>query len=225
MNHFKAFLPLLIVFVICSCSPKTAPYKNGPVMSQKNITKTFEPILQFMDYKPGMTFADVGAGSGALTVMMTSLMDHSEVYIQEIDTAILSQNNLDKILNFYSKQNEQDLRKKNNYHTTIGDTQRTHLPEASFDLIFSNATVHNFTAIDSMMVDLGRKLKPGGRLFLRDSFKGDHGEGEFCSDKKCANRLLTIEEFLNVMDRNNFTLVKKSPDMSGYPVFGFTWNR
>jgi ubiquinone/menaquinone biosynthesis C-methylase UbiE len=191
-------------------------------MSQKNITKTFQPILEFIDYKPGMTFADVGAGSGALTVMMASLMDGSDVYIQEIDTATLNQRNLKKIIDYYSKQVGKDLAKANDFHTTIGDVQHTNLPDASFDLIWSNATTHNFTSIDSMMVDLGRKLKPGGVLFLRDSFKGDHNEGEFCSDPKCGRRLLTIDEFLAVMKRNGFKLTKQSPDMSGYPVFGFS---
>lgn len=60
--------PLLLILFITGCSQKVAPYKNGPVMSEKNIKNTFQPILEFMDYKPGMTFADVGAGSGALTV-------------------------------------------------------------------------------------------------------------------------------------------------------------
>ena len=61
-------------------------------MSQKNIQKTFKPILEFMNYKPGMAFADVGAGSGAVTVIMASLMDSSLVYIQDIDTSVLKQN-------------------------------------------------------------------------------------------------------------------------------------
>ncbi|HNV27679.1 MAG TPA: hypothetical protein PKJ83_01000, partial [Cyclobacteriaceae bacterium] len=75
---------------------------------------------------------------------------------------------------------------------------------------------------DSMLSDLRRKLKPTGRIFIRDSFKDDQGEGEFCSDSKCGMRLYSIDEFLAMMDRNGFQLVEQSPNMSGYPVFGFT---
>lgn len=222
MKRLHLAVPIILItsFFYC-CSPKSLPYENGPVMSQKNITKTFQPILQFMDYQPGMSFADVGAGSGALTVMMICLMDNSTVYIQDIDTTILTGGNLNKIIAFYSKQSGQDLKTKNKIHTTIGDVKRTNLPESSFDLIYSNGTVHNFTSIDSMMTDLGRKLKPGGQLFLRDSFKNDHNEKTFCSDPKCAKPLLTIDEFLDVMTRTGFKLTKQTPDMSGYPVFGF----
>jgi ubiquinone/menaquinone biosynthesis C-methylase UbiE len=212
---------VLTVLVFSACAPKSSPYSSGPVMSQRSITKTFQPILEFMDYKPGMSFADVGAGSGALTVMMASLMDNSTVYIQDIDTSSLKKDNLDKIIDFYSKQSKEDLRRKNTFTIIVGDTKRTNLPNHAFDLIYSNGTVHNFTSIDSIMVDLGKKLKPNGMLVLRDSFKNDHGEGNYCSDPKCGRPLLTIEEFLTIMKRNGFKIKKQSPDMSGYPVFGF----
>ncbi len=218
--YVKGIIILAAVF-FCCCSPNALPYENGPAMSQKSITKTFGPILQFMDYQSGMSVADIGAGSGALTVMMASLMVNSTVYIQDIDTAVLKESNVNRIIDFYTKQSGEDLRKKNKFQTTIGDIKRTNLPDSSLDLIYSNATVHNFTSIDSMMVDIGKKLKPGGRLFLRDSFKNDHKEGSYCSDPKCGKPLLTIEEFLDVMHRNGFKLVKRTPDMSGYPVFGF----
>jgi SAM-dependent methyltransferase len=212
----------LIVISQLSCAPKATPYANGPVMSQKNIRKTFQPILQFMDVKPGIVFADIGASSGAFSVMMATLMDNSKIYIQDIDTTVLRSDNLDKIISYYSKQNRKDLMAKNSFYTIIGSALHSNLPNSSCDIIWSNGTVHNFTSIDSMMTDLGKKLKPGGLLFLRDSFKNDHREGSYCSDVKCAKPLLTIDEFLNTMDRNGFKLVKRTPDMTGYPVFGFT---
>lgn len=51
-----------------------------------------------MEYKPGMSFADVGAGSGMLTVMMATLMNNSTVYIQDIDATVLIENNINKII-------------------------------------------------------------------------------------------------------------------------------
>jgi len=217
---FCTFLSLTAL-AFFGCSSRTAPYKGGPVMNQESIEKTFRPILEFMEYKPGMTFADVGAGSGALTVMMATLMENSAVYIQDIDNEVLSEGNVNAIIDHYTQQSAQDLRRKNQFFTVIGEVERTKLPDGAFDLIYSNATVHNFTAIDSMMVDIGKKLKPDGVVFFRDSFKNDHGAGDYCADRKCRRPLLTIDEFLAVMNRNGFTLVKRSPDMSGYPVFGF----
>lgn len=104
----------------------------------------------------------------------------------------------------------------------MGPLVHSNLPDEKLDLIYTNATVHVFDQPNSMLSDLRKKLKPSGRIFIRDSFKGDQGEGEFCSDTKCGKRLYTIDEFLAMMDRNGFQLVKQSPNQSGYPVFGFS---
>ncbi|HPW60937.1 MAG TPA: methyltransferase domain-containing protein [Cyclobacteriaceae bacterium] len=202
----RYLLSLLLTLNAC------APYANGPVFSTEDANKTFQPILDFMDAKPGMAIADVGAGSGALTVIMATQLDSCIVYIQDIDKKVLEQQNVNKMIAYYSKKLGYDLGKRNTFHITYG----------ALDLIYSNATVHVFDQPDSMLSDLRRKLKPTGRIFIRDSFKDDQGEGEFCSDSKCGMRLYSIDEFLAMMDRNGFQLVEQSPNMSGYPVFGFT---
>lgn len=212
----RYLLSLLLTLSAC------APYANGPVFSTEDANKTFQPILDFMDAKPGMAIADVGAGSGALTVIMATQLDSCTVYIQDVDKKVLEQQNVNKMIAYYSKKLGYDLGKRNTFHITHGRLAHSNLPDGALDLIYSNATVHVFDQPDSMLSDLRRKLKPTGRIFIRDSFKGDQGEGEFCSDSKCGMRLYSIDEFLAMMDRNGFQLVKQSPNMSGYPVFGFT---
>lgn len=226
MRPYIISVAVIVTFLtLFSCSKKSLPYENGPAMDQKGARNVFQPILQFMDYRPGMSFADVGAGSGVLTVVMASLMDSSDVYIQDIDTTVLTESNVGKAIDYYSKQSGKDLNKTNDFHVVIGDIKHTNLPDSTFDLIYSNATIHNFTAIDSVMTDLRRKLRPTGMIYFRDSFKNDHGEGDFCSDPKCRRPLLTIDEFLAVMKRNGYTMVRRTPDMSGYPVFGFSQSK
>lgn len=215
----RYLLSLLLTLNAC------APYANGPVFSTEDANKTFQPILDFMDAKPGMTIADVGAGSGALTVIMATQLDSCTIYIQDIDKKVLEQQNVNKMIAYYSKKLGYDLGKRNTFHITYGGLAYSNLPDGALDLIYSNATVHVFDQPDSMLSDLRRKLKPTGRIFIRDSFKGDQGEGEFCSDSKCGKRLYTIDEFLAMMDRNGFQLVKQSPNQSGYPVFGFVRRR
>ena len=212
----RYFPNLLLLLIAC------APYANGPVFSTEDANKTFQPILDFMDAKPGMAIADVGAGSGALTVIMATQLDSCTVYIQDIDKKVLEQENVNKMIAYYSKRLGYDLGKRNTFHITYGEITGTNLPDGALDLIYSNATVHVFDQPDAMLTDLRKKLKPTGRIFIRDSFKGDQGEGEFCSDTKCGKRLYTIDEFLAMMDRNGFQLVKQSPNQSGYPVFGFS---
>lgn len=199
-----------------------APYANGPVFKVEDAKKTFGPILEFMDAKPGMHIADVGAGSGALTVIMATQLDSCTVYIQDIDRKILEQKNVDKMIAHYSRELGYDLGQRNTFRIIYGDLTRSNLPDRELDLMYVNATVHAFDQPDSMLQDLRKKLKPSGRIFIRDSFHGDKGETQFCSDEKCGKRLYTIDEFLAMMARNGYQLVKQTDNLSGYPVFGFS---
>ena len=218
-SFFKCIITVLLTALLSACASKV-PYA-GPVMSQKSIRQTFDPILQFMNYQPGMAFADVGAGEGAITVMMTTMMNGSAIYIQDIDQKILNQENMDKMIDYYSRQSHQELRKKNQYNIAYGDANHSNLPDHSLDLIYSNATIHVFSSPDSMIADLRTKLKPTGTIFIRDDFKNHNGKGERCGDSSCPGRLITVEEFLMIMKTNGFKLLKQTPDMSGSPLFGF----
>ena len=105
----------IAALALVTMSESCSPYQYGPYNKEKEIHEVFPPILEFMDYKPGMTFADVGASSGAITVMMATLMDSSSIYIQDIDTSRLKASNVEKISNYYSKRSKIDLRRGNNF--------------------------------------------------------------------------------------------------------------
>jgi ubiquinone/menaquinone biosynthesis C-methylase UbiE len=206
---------IVSIFLFAAC----APYSKGPVFTKDNAKKTFQPIIEFLEIKPGMAVADVGAGSGVLTVIMATQLDSCAVYIQDIDRDVLQQKNVDKVIVYYSKQ--LGCPSRNLFHLVYGTTTQTNLADGSLDVIYANATMHAFTEPDVMLQDLRKKLKPTGKIFIRDSFKGDHSEGQYCSDSKCGRPLYSISEFLAKMTKNGFQLVKQSPDMSGYPIFGF----
>lgn len=126
-----------------------------------------------MDAKPGMHVADVGDGSGTITVIMATQLDSCTVYIQDIDKKILEQENVNKMITYYSKKLSYDLSTRNAFHITYGELGKSNLPNEELDLIYSNAMVHAFDQPDSMLTDLKKKLKPTGRIFIRDSCKGD----------------------------------------------------
>jgi ubiquinone/menaquinone biosynthesis C-methylase UbiE len=213
--NIKNLVVSILLFGSC------APYAKGPVFTTENARKTFQPIIEFMEVKPGMAVADVGAGSGALTVIMAIQLDSCSVYIQDIDRDVLQQKNVDKMIAYYSKQLGYNLGVRNQFHIIYGSITQSNLSDGSLDMIYANATMHAFTEPAVMLQDLRKKLKPTGKIFIRDSFKGDHNESQYCSDSKCGRPLYTIDEFLAKMTKNGFQVVKQSPDISGYPVFGF----
>jgi ubiquinone/menaquinone biosynthesis C-methylase UbiE len=211
-------LSLLLALLLCAC----APYAKGPVLSAENVEETFKPLTEFMEISPGMTIADVGAGAGAFTIMMGTQLTDCEIIIQDIDSETLEQENVDKIIQHYSREFGRDLTEINDFKIIYGTPISSNLQEASVDVIYMNAVSHVLDSPDAMMKDLKGKLKPTGKIFIRDGFRGHNGEGDYCSARECAKPLLSIEELHALMESNGFRRYKESDDMDGYPVFGYT---
>jgi len=159
--------------------------------------------------------------SGALTVIMATQFDSCKVYIQDIDRETLEKENVNKMIAHYSEELGYDLGERNDFQIVYGTTTESNLPNRSIDVIYSNATIHVIDDHDAMLQDLRQKLKPTGRIFFRDGFKNHNGEEEFCSSKKCAKPLLSVDEFMAMMKNNGYRLIKETPNMDGYPIFGF----
>lgn len=211
----------ILALVLLSCA-HPVPYKCGPTMDQKNIQRLFNPLINLMGIKAGDSFADVGASSGGFTIMMSTLFEGVNVYVQDIDTACLNKTEFDKVVAYYSRQSGHDLLKRNRLHFVVGESNRTHLPSNSMDCIYTNATFHQFTSPDSIIHDLHTKLKSSGKLYIRDSLqKGD--SVEYCSDPKCDKRLVRRDTLLAVLMRQGFTF-EHEQNFSGYPLFTFSRN-
>jgi len=102
--------------------------------------------------------ADVGAGSGAFSVMMAErLGPKATVYSTEIDPKLL-----DKI--------RSAARKADVYNLIViaGAKDDTHLPANCCDAIFLRRVYHHITDPTAMDHSLFRALRPGGRLAIID---------------------------------------------------------
>ena len=102
----------------------------------------------------------------------------------------------------------------------LSKLRHTRLPENTFDVIFSNATMHVIDQKDSILIDLYRKLKADGNLYVRDEFTYN-GELKKCGSKKCGHYVLQYESFLHHMTRNGFKLSGETHEF-GYPIYKFS---
>ena len=194
------------------------PYKCGPVLKRDGI-ETFERLNRYLEIKPGVVFAEVGASSGYYNGAMAVFVDSVTFYLQDVDQACLNEENLQQVLKYYSKLRKAPVNVTNAFHIVIGTETKTNLPKNGIDIIYSNATYHALNQPDSIMADLYRSLKNHGVLAIRDEFiHGD--EVKYCSDKECQNPLAMFSDFQEVMSRNGFDLVDQT-DQFGYPVYKF----
>ena len=117
-----------------------------------------ENIVAELGLKPGMTVADIGAGTGFYTHMFAKQVGSSgRVYAVDI-----SENFIHHIL---QTARTQDL---NNIEGIINDQQETKLPVGSVDLVFVCDTYHHFEYPQTMLASIHKALRPGGQLVIID---------------------------------------------------------
>jgi len=215
----KAVFTLLGAFLVLSCSSIFRPYPCGPVLDKEGI-HVFKRQNEFLGLKPGVVFADIGASSGYYDAAMAVFLDSVTFYLNDIDYHCLNERNLNKVLRYYSRLRGSSIQTTNSFRYIIGTPTQTNLPENTFDVIFSNATMHVINELDSMLTDLHRNLKPDGSLYIRDEFVYN-GELKKCGSKTCGHYVLQYEPFLQRMNNNGFVLNGESHEF-GYPIYKFS---
>jgi ubiquinone/menaquinone biosynthesis C-methylase UbiE len=108
--------------------------------------------VELLDLKPGMTVADIGAGSGYYSVLMSKKIGPSgTVYANDIQPQMLEL-----------------IKKKNvaNVVTVLGAVDDPKLPKACCDLLLMVDVYHELSEPQKMLRRMHEELKPGGRLVL-----------------------------------------------------------
>jgi ubiquinone/menaquinone biosynthesis C-methylase UbiE len=115
-------------------------------------------LFELLALEPGMTVADIGAGTGALTVPIAKRIGPSgKVYSTDINPDRL------KDLRAAAQKNHLD-----NIVVVEGAAAATNLPESCCDAIFIRDVYHHFTDPPAIDRSLFASLKPGGRLAIID---------------------------------------------------------
>jgi ubiquinone/menaquinone biosynthesis C-methylase UbiE len=115
-------------------------------------------LAEEMQWKLGMTIADIGAGDGSYSFAAEKIVGPSgHVYATEIDAA--------KLATLRDEVAKQKLANVTIVESAADDTK---LPTACCDAIFLRRVYHHITAPDPFDKNLLRTLKPGGRLAIID---------------------------------------------------------
>jgi ubiquinone/menaquinone biosynthesis C-methylase UbiE len=110
----------------------------------------------------GSTVADIGAGSGYMTLRMAKLVGPAgKVYANDIQPRML------ELL-------RQNLKKQKlaNVETVLGEIDDPKLPQASVDLVLLVDVYHEFSEPQKMLRHIREALKPDGRLVLLE-YRGE----------------------------------------------------
>jgi ubiquinone/menaquinone biosynthesis C-methylase UbiE len=138
--------PLILLLVLIS----------GFAAAQDTAQKECTELAVLMQWHPGDTVADIGAGNGKLTSLTAERIGPSgRVYSTEMDSEKLAAL-------------EQLSTKRTNITPIKASDSNTNLPDQSCDSIYMRLVYHHFTKPSEMDSSLFRSLKHGGRLAIVD---------------------------------------------------------
>ncbi len=121
---------------------------------QRETEEKLSLLIESLELKPGMTVADIGAGSGRITLMLAEAVGpNGRVYAVDIQ-----QKMLDLI--------QAKLKRRNIRNVTLvrGTTRSPRLPSSAIDLVLLVDVYHEFAHPYEMLYQITRSLKPGGRV-------------------------------------------------------------
>lgn len=128
------------------------------VQMRANAADEIKRLAVLMEWKPGTTVADIGAGDGTYSFAAAEHLGAAgKVYATEIDRKKLAELRA-------------EVRKRKLQNVVVVDSKAadTNLPTGCCDAIFLRRVYHHLTKPAEFDANLVRSLKPGGRLAIID---------------------------------------------------------
>jgi SAM-dependent methyltransferase len=175
---------------------------------ERDIEEEPDVAIDALDLQRGMTVADVGAGSGYMTIRLAKRVGPTgKVYGQDIQPEMIS-----------LLQQRITKEKITNVVPLLGLVDDPKLPAGSLDLELLVDVYHEFSEPQKMLRGLRSALKPGGRLVLLEYKKEDPTIPIRLEHK------MTVAEAKLEVEAEGFTLSKVDGRLPRQHILIFTKN-
>ncbi|WP_306551364.1 class I SAM-dependent methyltransferase [Daejeonella sp.] len=112
-------------------------------------------LLKNLAVKPGMVIADIGAGSGYHSALLSKMVGSGKVFAVDVEPEMIA------YLNERIKQ-----KKLSRIVPVLSTEQKVSLPENTIDIMLLVDVYHEFSYPYEMALSMRSALKPGGKLVL-----------------------------------------------------------
>lgn len=119
-------------------------------------------LMDALSLKPGMQVADIGAGSGVISVMIAKRIGDGKVFAVDIQQEMLD-----------ALEEKCRMQQVTNVVPVLGTTQSPKLAAGSIDLAVMVDVYHEFDFPYEMLKEISATLKPGGRVAFVEYRKED----------------------------------------------------
>jgi ubiquinone/menaquinone biosynthesis C-methylase UbiE len=182
--------------------------EGAPWLERDERQEEEEPdrALRILKIQKGAVVADVGAGSGYMTVRMAKIVGPTgKVYANDIQPGMLE----------LIRQNVAKA-KLTNVVPVQGAIDDPHLPANTLDLILMADVYHEFSQPQKMLQKMREALKPTGRLVLLE-YRAEDPDVPILPAHKMTRAQVKLE-----VEHEGFTLASVNEDLPRQHLFVFT---
>jgi ubiquinone/menaquinone biosynthesis C-methylase UbiE len=219
-RSFVLWLAAVLVVVATACRPRqTGPndaYLDPRVSADdwnllftahgRELYDERDLIMQLAAVRPGMSVADVGAGTGAFTLMLSDAVGPTgRVYAEEV---------VGKFSRFIAETAADGGRF--NVVSVVGTERTVGLAPGSIDLAFLCDVYHHFDHPEEMLASIRRALRPEGEVLLIE-FRREPGAAPWVFEHVRAGE----DEVLHEFERAGFARLQRSGALQGSYMWRF----
>ena len=122
---------------------------------EREMEENTSQLLKNLSIKPGMVIADIGAGSGYHSALLSKIVGTGKVFAVDVEPEMIA------YLNERIKQE-----KLSRIVPVLSTEQKVFLPENTIDIMLLVDVYHEFSYPYEMALSMLSALKPGGKLVL-----------------------------------------------------------
>jgi len=201
----KLLLTLLLGISIIACKSSKTSFCGVLYGSKKEILK-YESntiLFNFLDPKPNEKIADIGAGGMQWEAQMMVLRDSLTFYCEDVNTSCNNEQQLKKVFENVNKLRGGQSSGK--IIQVLGTKYSTGLETSFFDKVLIINTFHEFSQRDTMVSEIYRILKTGGKVYIDERLP----EKNKTIHQGCKKPMIGEVELIELMEKNGFKLIDK----------------
>ncbi len=169
-----------------------------------------EVVLAAMELSPGMTVAEIGAGTGYFSRKIGKVLGpKGKVYAVDIQPKML-----DLLKEYAAKEGV------SNIVPVVGTETDPKLPEGSVDRILMVDVYHEFQKPQEMLARIARALAPGGRVILVEYRAEDDSAKHILADHR-----MSVDQVLAEWLPAGFQLLRRQESLPSQHLFVFAFRR
>lgn len=216
----KIMLIILSFFNLCTCNNPDDPGSMQPIegypmlTSKEEIKKILKDrCVDTIKFRKGEIIADIGAGNGYIEAMLSIYNDSLTFYIQDIDSIVCNQRNINEVVAFFQKVHGQPF--TNKFIVVNGTDTDTNLPESLFDKILMLWTYSYLKEPRKFITDVRENLKNDGLFYVINPRQDDYEYLNSIREKYGWNASPLEKQISDIIDCG-FELIRISRNYDGY---------